>query len=234
VRPAIQAMLGSVAVTLLLTAGCGVLPGTAQTPARAAPSAAPNPTADPPGSPASTDSPTSTDLPTATDPPTSTDPPASTDSTATSDSGDASCPADIVARICVEVNLTGATSVVGRGIVTAPAPPGAEPSTTCAAIAADHDGGNLGDHLDTVDGQQLAWDHTITDFHGPGTYTGSELHLSIDDDAYSATGGGSVAVTIGADFATRITMTNLTSSGGSASRESGTITWTCVDPTTSG
>ena len=211
-KPGSFAVFASVAAAIVLMAGCALLPGAAQ-----APKVPLVPSPDTASAPSSTPAPAD---------------PSAGDDHPTSDSGDASCPADIVARICAEVNLTGATPVAGRGIVTAPIPPGSDPSTTCAAIAADHDGGHLGDHLDTVDGHQLAWDTTIADFRGPGTYAGSELHLTIDDDAYSATDGGKVAITIGEDFATTITMTNLLSSGNTPTRESGTITWTCVDPTT--
>ena len=206
------ARLGAVTVVLLVAA-CGTLP----VPARQ-PSAPPIPPAAASSAPDGTDSQSATDSQNGTDP-------------SPSESGDASCPSDIVARICAEVSLTGATSVSGRGVVTAPVPPGADPSTTCADIAGSDDGGNLGDHLDTVDGHQLAWDTALTDFHGPGTYPGSEFHLTIDDDAYSASGRGKVSITIGADFATTITVSHLLSSGDSPGEESGTITWTCVDPT---
>lgn len=228
-RPASSA-LGAIAATtlLMLLAACGSLPGAAQTP-----NAPPDPPTAVSSAPGGGDRSTGEGTP-STDPgdgPSSTDPGGGTSGTGT---GDASCPADIVARICADVNLTGAATVSGRGIVTAPIPPGSDPSTTCAAIAADDGGGNLGDHLDTVDGHQLAWDTSITNFHGPGTYSGSELHLTIDDDAYSASGGGTVAITVGADFATTIRMTDLLSSGDSRDRVSGTIAWTCVDPTTGG
>jgi hypothetical protein len=199
---------------LFLLVGCSALAGMAG----------------PPAAPASASA-AATSGQESSNPPDVSDPPGATPADPT---GDASCPADIVARICAEVNLTGATPVSGRGIVTAPEPPGSDPSTTCAAIASNTDGGNLGDHLDTVDGHQVAWDTSITDYHGPGSYRGSEFHLTIDDDAYSASAGGKVAITIGADFATTITMDNLVSSGNTPARMSGTIAWTCVDPTNGG
>ena len=146
---------------------------------------------------------------------------------------DPTCTPGLAARICVEISLTGPLAVSGQADAPAPQRAGSDPSTTCAALAADHDGGNLGDHLDNVGGHRVSWDAAITDYQGPGTYAGTEVHVTIDDETYSLGDTSRVAIDIRSDFATTLTLTDLSVTSGASAELSGAITWTCLDPNTS-
>jgi hypothetical protein len=156
----------------------------------------------------------------------------SDDASGAADTFGAGCKPDVVAQICVDIALTGERDVNGDGVASAPEPPGATTGATCAAIAADDDGGNLGDQLAGLDGQAVAWDATLTDYHGPGVYHPRDLHLTIDDQAYSTSGRGRATVAVSPSFATVITLTDLVSADHPGATVSGRIVWTCIDPST--
>lgn len=143
----------------------------------------------------------------------------------------AGCGANISARICATVTMTGGVTLTGTAGTTAPMPPSADPSTTCSQVATATEGGNLGAQLASVDGHSVTWDTSVTNFHGPGDYPGSEFHLTVDDNTYSGSEGSDVSITINPDFATTITFTGLQSADDARSTVSGRIHWTCLDPT---
>jgi hypothetical protein len=223
-RSLLRAAPGLTAVALLLgvgsaLAGCAVLPGG---PSVAQPTAA---VAQPVGHGTDRSGGGSADVPT---------PGPSDDGSGADDTFGAGCKPDVVAQICVDVALTGERNVSGDRVASSPEPPGAAPDTTCAAIAADDDGGgNLGDQLAGLDGHTVAWDATLTDYHGPGTYHPREVHLTIDDQAFSTSGRGRATVAVSPSFATVITLTDLVSADHPGATVSGRIVWTCIDPSTS-
>ncbi len=143
----------------------------------------------------------------------------------------ARCAANISAQICATVTVTGGATLTGTAGTTAPMPPSADPSTTCSQVATATDGGNLGAQLPSVGGHTVTWDTSVTNFHGPGHYPGSEFHLTVDDNTYSGSEGSDVSITINPDFTTTITFTGLQSTGDTPSTVSGRIHWTCLDPT---
>jgi hypothetical protein len=105
---------------------------------------------------------------------------------------------------------------------------------TCAQLATLNDGGSkdLGDSIQGVDGHEVMWDASFGGFHGPGQYglADVQFYLTVDTVAYYPATGSSLSITVGPDFATKLTFAQLKSSDG-AGAVSGNLSWTCKDPT---
>jgi hypothetical protein len=142
----------------------------------------------------------------------------------------AGCHADITPQICVTVSITGAATAAGTAQTTAPAPPDASPDTTCAQLAAwDDTEMDLGGNLPDVAGHTVQWDEDLGNFHGPGTYdlAKSGFYVTVDGTAFMAYQDQAASVTVQPDYGVSYAFTKLTSDSGSVS---GTVKWTCLDP----
>lgn len=144
---------------------------------------------------------------------------------------DGACRPDIVPTICVTLHVTGAVTVSGTAATTAPAPPDAGPKTSChqLATASGSTERDLGGGIAALAGHRIAWDEDLGHWSGPGRYdvSRSDFYLSIDASSFMAY-RSSASITVGADFATTYTFTDLRSDAGTIS---GTLSWTCLDPT---
>jgi hypothetical protein len=134
------------------------------------------------------------------------------------------------------VAITGSTPITGNAEAPAPLDSAATTGNSCAQLATDSVGGakDLGDGLDQVGGNHgLHWDIAFTGYHGPGTYSDADLRFSLtaDNVAYAPGSASTVAITVSPDFATKISFVNLASTSPAGEHISGSVSWTCVNPT---
>ncbi len=144
------------------------------------------------------------------------------------------CRPDITAEVCVTVAITGAAAVSGTARITAPEPPGSGIDATCSQLATATDNGarDMGDSIPGgIGGKLVGWDISFAHYSGPGTYSiaDAEFDVTIDTVGYNHPAGATGSIKVGPDFATTMTFDHLTSSSSSGAI-SGTISWTCVDP----
>lgn len=141
----------------------------------------------------------------------------------------AGCSPDYAPRICVHANVTGQTSVAGRGVSIAPAPPGQTLVKKCADLAAGADGELPLGATVTAGGKELRWDMSVTSYHGPGSYNPIDVSLTLGGRSYFAEQESQVKVRVSPDFGTTIAFAGLQEDGIGPGKVSGTIAWTCVD-----
>ena len=140
------------------------------------------------------------------------------------------CHPDVTPQICVTVRITGTKTAAGTGQTTAPAPPEADPSWTCARLAANTAGDDrdLGDTVPSVGGHAVQWDAPIGDKPGTGTYPLSRTGTYVDVDGVGFDAEhGTANLTLRPDYSASFTFANLSSDAGTIS---GSISWTCLDP----